>query len=165
MYSTIKCYNVNQTCIGLHEISTLSPYSETTCLPINEKNIFDAIKTTLQRLHGDYGMGCCLYGMTVKMFNPLTRIFIIRVHRGPHAFIASTLPFITNINGLNVKLTVLHLGGTIRSCLKFIMIHDRKKLDQLRKLCKDEAEWEEAKKILIECQQQFSGNDDTKEES
>ncbi|XP_067131708.1 ribonuclease P/MRP protein subunit POP5 [Centruroides vittatus] len=147
------------------EISTLDKISETTCLPINGRNILEAVKESLQRFHGDYGLGSCIYGMTIKMFNPLTRLFILRVHRGCHPFVASTLPFVNKINGLKVKLTVLHFAGTIRSCLKFIVVYDIKKLDELIKLCNDQDLMEKAKVIMKECQKQLTGDEDLQEET
>ena len=100
-------------------------------LPLKEKNLEQAIRDSVENLHGDYGLATIQAGFSIKLYNPATRVFIARVHRKFHSVLSSSLPFITAIGKLKVCIRTLHLSGTIRSALKFLVVYDREKLTEL----------------------------------
>lgn len=100
-------------------------------LPLKETVLREAILKSVADLHGDYGLASIQAGFSIKMYNPATRVFIARVHRKFHNVVSSSLPFITSIERLKVCIRTLHLSGTIRSALKFLIEYDQEKLAEL----------------------------------
>lgn len=100
-------------------------------LPLKETELKEAIRKSVQILHGDYGLASIQAGFSIKMYNPATRVFIVKVYRKFHNVISSSLPFITSIEKLKVCIRTLHLSGTIRSALKFLIKYDQEKLAEL----------------------------------
>lgn len=100
-------------------------------LPLKEKELKQAILDSVEMLHGDYGLACIQAGFSIKMYNPATRMFIVRVHRKFHSVLGSSFPFITSIGKIKLIIRTLRLTGTIRSALKFLINYDKEKLTEL----------------------------------
>lgn len=101
-------------------------------LPLKEKELKQAILDNVEELHGDYGVACIQAGFSIKMYNAGTRMFIARVHRKFHSIVGSSLPFITSVGKIKLEIRTLHLTGTIRKALQFLIKYDKEKLTELK---------------------------------
>lgn len=100
-------------------------------LQLRPKIFHDTLLNKIQHLHGDFGVAAVTNGFLTKYCNENTRIAIIRSRHGPHRFVTSSLPFITKIGTLDVKLNTLHVGATLKHSFKFILKHQRAYLDSM----------------------------------
>lgn len=126
-------------------------------IPLREKDLVQAIFSSVETLHGDFGVACIQAGFSIKMFNPATRIFIARVHRRFHSILGSSLPFITTIGKLKLCIRTLHLSGTIRSALKFLIKFDKEKLAEMVQTLELSSEMEsELNKVISKCHTRFA---------
>lgn len=97
-----------------------------------KSNIFhDTLINKIQQLHGDLGVAAVRSGFLTKYCNENTRIAIIRSRHGPHKFVTSSIPFITKIGKLDVRLNTLHVGATLKNSFQFIQKHQRTYLDTM----------------------------------
>ncbi|XP_070572976.1 ribonuclease P/MRP protein subunit POP5-like [Ptychodera flava] len=119
--------------------------------PVEEKVIYFTIKQAIERSHGDYGIGVTLSGLNVKYLNIYTRIVLIRVRRDFYKLLWSALPFIRSIEKKPCFIHTLHLGGTIRSCQKFLLKYSRQKLVVLLQKCKTPEERKAVQKSILSC--------------
>lgn len=85
----------------------------------------------IQQLHGDFGVAAIRNGFITKYCNENTRIALIRARHGPHRFVTSSIPFITKIDNLDVRLNTLHVGATLKHSFKFIQKHQKAYLDSM----------------------------------
>ena len=85
-------------------------------------------------------MGSVMTSLAVKHLNLNTGISIIRAKRGCHLMVQSALTFTTKIKDYNIMVHTLHIGGTIRTCQKFLIRHHQKQLASSLKLCKTKEE-------------------------
>ncbi|XP_026724709.1 ribonuclease P/MRP protein subunit POP5 [Trichoplusia ni] len=100
-------------------------------LELKPKIFHDTLLNKIQQMHGDFGVASVTNGFLTKYCNENTRIAIIRSRHGPHRFVTSSLPFITKIGKLDVKLHTLHVGATLKHTFKFIQKHQRAYLDSM----------------------------------
>ncbi|XP_059056976.1 ribonuclease P/MRP protein subunit POP5 [Achroia grisella] len=98
-------------------------------LYLKSRIFHESVMSKLQQLHGDFGIAAVRNGFLTKYCNDVTRIAIIRVRHGPHKYIITTLPFITKIGKLDMRLKTLHVGATLKHSFKFIQKHQRAYLD------------------------------------
>ncbi|XP_037302706.1 ribonuclease P/MRP protein subunit POP5-like [Manduca sexta] len=94
-------------------------------LKLKSKMFYETVLNKVQQLHGDYGVAAIRAGLLTRYCNEYTRIAILRVRHGPHMFVTSTLPFITKIGTLDVRLNTLHVSATLKHSFKFIQEHQR----------------------------------------
>ncbi|EEC07666.1 ribonuclease P/MRP protein subunit POP5, putative [Ixodes scapularis] len=117
-------------------------------LPVAEEDIYGSVRNAIQYLHGEFGVGVTRFHLTIKFFNPYTRVFLLRTRRGAHTLTLSALPFVTKIKDDAATLRVLKLAGTIRSCLKFLKKYDcAVMLDVLNRAVSAEAKRQAKEKI------------------
>uniref|UniRef100_A0A2A4KBI6 Ribonuclease P/MRP protein subunit POP5 n=1 Tax=Heliothis virescens TaxID=7102 RepID=A0A2A4KBI6_HELVI len=100
-------------------------------LHLKPKIFHDTLLNKIQLMHGDFGVAAITNGFLTKYCNENTRIAIIRSRHGPHRFVTSTLPFVTKIGKLDVRLNTLHVGATLKHSFKFIQKHQRAYLDRM----------------------------------
>ena len=108
----------------LAEIKTLSGKYPTSNEFIKE------FKAQLQELYGDYGLACLERGLHIKRYQQSDKSLIISVRRGSHAMALSTIPMITSINSQACKVSVVHLSGTMRKCMKVLKVKNIMSLRQ-----------------------------------
>ncbi|XP_071161338.1 ribonuclease P/MRP protein subunit POP5-like [Mytilus edulis] len=106
----------------------------------SQMDFLRCLKDTVSKYHGDYGTGSIMTSLFVKYFNPDTGIIIIRVKRGCHLMIQSTLTFMTKVKDCEVMLHTVHIGGTLKSCQKFLIRYHQKQLATSLKQCKTKEE-------------------------
>ncbi|CAH1645904.1 unnamed protein product [Spodoptera littoralis] len=100
-------------------------------LELKPKIFHNTVLSKIQQMYGDFGVAAVTNGFLTKYCNEHTRIAIIRSRHGPHRFVTSSLPFITKIGNLDVRLNTLHVGATLKHCFKFIQKHQRAYLDTM----------------------------------
>eukprot|EP00117_Sycon_ciliatum_P021544 scpid78794/ scgid18850/ Ribonuclease P/MRP protein subunit POP5 len=100
---------------------------------LSSKRMVEELRKAVQCLHGDYGLGCVLRSLHVKYLNVQTNIAIIRISRDYYKLLLSALPLMKKLRDIECSIKVLHLGGTIRSCQRFLIAHNRKYLQECLK--------------------------------
>ncbi|XP_013383298.1 ribonuclease P/MRP protein subunit POP5 [Lingula anatina] len=90
-----------------------------------ERLVFKAVQKEVQDLHGDYGQGVLMGSFSVSYLNPDTNMVMIRAGRDYHRLVGSALPLVKKIGHQEAFLRTIHLGGTIRSCQKFLIKHNK----------------------------------------
>lgn len=108
-------------------ISPVVPEHKPLCL--KSKIFHETLLKKIQQLHGDFGVAAIRNGFLTKYCNENTRIAIIRARHGPHRFVTSSLPFITKLDKLDVRINTLHVGATLKHSFMFIQKHQRAYLD------------------------------------
>uniref|UniRef100_A0A8C3FXE6 Ribonuclease P/MRP protein subunit POP5 n=1 Tax=Chrysemys picta bellii TaxID=8478 RepID=A0A8C3FXE6_CHRPI len=109
---------------------------------IDERAVSAAAKDAVARTHGDYGLACCSISFTVKYLNAYTGIVLLRCRKDFYRLLWSALPFVTYLENRNQRYScffnTLHVGGTIRTCQKFLVQYNRKQLLLLLHNCTSE---------------------------
>ncbi|XP_029212568.2 ribonuclease P/MRP protein subunit POP5-like [Acropora millepora] len=115
---------------------------------INENSIYAKVKEAVQEFHGDYGVACLARYLKVKYVNPITGMVFIGCSRDYYRMLWSAITFIRNLSGRLCTFQVLHVGGTLRSCQRFLIRHNRNKLLQSFQQCKTKGERRRVKKSI-----------------
>lgn len=105
--------------IGKEEVST----------KFSDVSLSEAIISKIQQLYGDFGVATIRQGFSTKYCNEHTKVAIIRVRRGPHKFVTSSIPCIKHINKRNVVINTLYVGASIRQCFIFLKNYQQKHFD------------------------------------
>ena len=87
----------------------------------------EQIKNAIQTNFGDFHFGriVCSGSLCIKYFNPLTGIFLVRCFREDLHELGFCLSTIRILDGELCKIESVHVGGTIRSCLKSLLSFHR----------------------------------------
>uniref|UniRef100_A0A1A8EYY5 Ribonuclease P/MRP protein subunit POP5 n=1 Tax=Nothobranchius korthausae TaxID=1143690 RepID=A0A1A8EYY5_9TELE len=124
-------------------------------LLLNDQAVAAAVKAAVARMHGDYGAALCSIRFHVKYLNAHTGIVFLRFPKSCYKLLWSALPFITHINsrGQNIPcfLNCLHVGGTIRTCQKFLIRYNTQQLHQMLPKCKNEGEKQQIRQAILGC--------------
>ncbi|CAH1801199.1 unnamed protein product [Owenia fusiformis] len=98
---------------------------------INVKTLRYQIGQAIQTLHGTYGRGLLQQSLKVNYINTYTNTVLIRGKRGAHKLLWSAITTIKKIGNFDCFFRLIHLGGTIRSCQKSLIQHNKKRLAQI----------------------------------
>ncbi|XP_076020824.1 ribonuclease P/MRP protein subunit POP5 [Genypterus blacodes] len=124
-------------------------------LLLNDRAVREAVKAAVARIHGDYGAALCSIRFSVKYLNAYTGIVMLRFPKSCYKLLWSALPFITSIENQWQKipcfLNCLHIGGTIRTCQKFLIRYNTKQLQRMLPKCKNEEERIEIRRSILNC--------------
>ncbi|XP_019718023.1 ribonuclease P/MRP protein subunit POP5 [Hippocampus comes] len=124
-------------------------------LLLNDKAIAAAVKEVVARIHGDYGAAMCSLRFSVKYLNTQTGMVFLRFPKMSYKLLWSALPFITSIDTRWKKipcfLNCLHVGGTIRTCQKFLIRYNTQQLHRMLPNCQNEEEKEKIRKAILSC--------------
>ncbi|XP_019394757.1 PREDICTED: ribonuclease P/MRP protein subunit POP5 [Crocodylus porosus] len=122
---------------------------------IHERAVTAAAKGALARAHGDYGLACCSIAFTVKYLNAYTGVVLLRCRKDFYRLLWSALPLVTHLESRGQRhpcfFHTLHVGGTIRSCQKFLIQYNRRQLVMLLNSCTNKEERESIQKSLLGC--------------
>ncbi|GFT63025.1 hypothetical protein NPIL_685511 [Nephila pilipes] len=125
-------------------------------LPLKLFVLKQAINDSVNELHGDFGIACIQARFIIKVFNPITRIVVLRVDRRFHSVLSTSLPLVTSAGKLKFTIRTLHLSGTIRCALDFLVNYDKQKLCQLVQKHDISAEdQQELSAIIANCEQKL----------
>uniref|UniRef100_A0A096LV81 Ribonuclease P/MRP protein subunit POP5 n=1 Tax=Poecilia formosa TaxID=48698 RepID=A0A096LV81_POEFO len=132
-------------------------------LKLDDRAVAGSVKAAVARTHGDYGAALCSIRFCVKYLNAHTGIVFLRFHKGFYKLLWSALPFITSIECrgqiIPCFLNCLHVGGTIRTCQKFLIRYNTRQLHQMLPKYKNKVE--EKRKIqeaILSCSLTGGGN-------
>lgn len=95
----------------------------------SDYSLVHAVNEKVQQLFGDFGVAAIRAGLSTKYVNAHTKIGVIRVRRGPHKFVASSLPCIKHIDDRPVIVNTLYMGASIRQCFLFLRTYQQKQFD------------------------------------
>ncbi|NWX14359.1 POP5 protein, partial [Aegotheles bennettii] len=91
----------------------------------------------------------------VKYLNAYTGTVLLRCRKDSHRLLCSALPFVRQLESRNQRypcaLNTLHVGGTIRTCQKFLIQYNRRQLLMLLQNCTNEEERRSIEKSLLSC--------------
>uniref|UniRef100_A0A8C2J972 Ribonuclease P/MRP protein subunit POP5 n=1 Tax=Cyprinus carpio TaxID=7962 RepID=A0A8C2J972_CYPCA len=107
---------------------------------LEDRSIYNTLRAAVKRAHGDYGSALFNIGVIVKYLNAHTGVVLIRSRKKHYRLIWSALSFITCIENrgqmVQCFLNCLHVGGTIRTCQKFLVKYNRQQLHRMLPDCK-----------------------------
>ncbi|KFQ71598.1 Ribonuclease P/MRP protein subunit POP5, partial [Phaethon lepturus] len=91
----------------------------------------------------------------VKYLNAYTGTVLLRCRKDSYRLLCSALPFVRQLENRNQRypcsLNTLHVGGTIRTCQKFLIQYNRRQLLTLLQNCTNEEERRCIQKSLLSC--------------
>ena len=93
---------------------------------LNGGYLFRLFQNALEAQIGDWGMGCLQQSFSVKYYNAFTGLLILRVARDHYRLVWGCLRHFNSIKQKRCTIKCLHVGGTIRSCQKQAIIHNRR---------------------------------------
>ncbi|NXU02725.1 POP5 protein, partial [Buphagus erythrorhynchus] len=146
---------------------------------IEDRALGLAVRDAIARVHGDYGLACCSISFTgagetggpgvrgpcgsahpcvcpaVKYLNAYTGTVLLRCRKDSYRLLCSALPFVRSLESRAHRypcfLNTLHVGGTIRTCQKFLIQYNRTQLLRLLQNCTNEEERQCVQKSLLSC--------------
>ncbi|XP_051525961.1 ribonuclease P/MRP protein subunit POP5 [Myxocyprinus asiaticus] len=122
---------------------------------LDERGIYHTVRAAVDRAHGDYGSALVNLAFSVKYLNALTGVVLIRCRKANYQLIWSAIPFITYLEnrGQRVQcfINCLHVGGTIRTCQKFLARYNRQQLHRMLLDCKTDDERQEIRRAILSC--------------
>ncbi|KAK6476365.1 UNVERIFIED_CONTAM: hypothetical protein FKN15_067506 [Acipenser sinensis] len=136
----------------LCEVSFADPRSRQ-CL--EERAIFSAVRDAIARAHGDYGAACCAVSFAVKYLNAYTGILLLRCRKEHYRLLWSALPFIIHLESRGqrqpCRISSIHVGGTIRTCQRFLIRYNRQQLLRMLPGCQSEEERASVHRAVLSC--------------
>ncbi|KAK9915984.1 hypothetical protein WJX75_006970 [Coccomyxa subellipsoidea] len=99
---------------------------------LTEANIQSVLRESIALNFGDYGLGICLASQQVKYYNPLTNLCIVRCGREQYKGVLASMTTITTFRYRTVMMHLLHNGGTLASCQRAAIDHNRAVLQNMR---------------------------------
>ncbi|KAB1255271.1 Ribonuclease P/MRP protein subunit POP5 [Camelus dromedarius] len=121
-------------------------------LSLEDRVLGGLVRDTIARMHGTFGAAACSIGFAVRYLNAYTGIVLLRCRKEFYRLVWSALPFITCLENKGHRypcfLNTLHVGGTIRTCQKFLIQYNRRQLLILLQNCTDEGEREAIQKSV-----------------
>ncbi|XP_067268666.1 ribonuclease P/MRP protein subunit POP5 [Pseudorasbora parva] len=119
------------------------------------KAIYKTVQAAVNRAHGDYGSAQFNIGVIVKYLNAQTGVVFIRCRKSQYRLIWSALAFVTCLETRGQSIpcffNCLHVGGTIRTCQKFLVKYNRHQLNRMLLDCKNDAEKQEVRRAILSC--------------
>ncbi|KAM9744359.1 ribonuclease P/MRP protein subunit POP5 [Menidia menidia] len=124
-------------------------------LLLDDRAVLLAVRAAVERMHGDYGAALCSIRFSVKYLNAHTGIVFLRFPKKCYKLLWSALPFITHLESRGKRipcfLNCLHVGGTIRTCQKFLIRYNAKQLQRMLPECKNEEEKQQIRRAILSC--------------
>ncbi|XP_031804561.1 ribonuclease P/MRP protein subunit POP5 [Sarcophilus harrisii] len=140
---------------------------------LEERALFGLVRDAVARAHGAFGAAACAVAFTVKYLNAYTGVVLLRCRKDFYQLLWSALPFITHLENKGQRFpcffNTLHVGGTIRTCQKFLIQYNRRQLLILLRNCPDGEERESIRKSVMSCsleeqqEDEFSGSGSEKD--
>ncbi|XP_015130896.2 ribonuclease P/MRP protein subunit POP5 isoform X2 [Gallus gallus] len=92
---------------------------------------------------------------TVKYLNAYTGTVLLRCRKDFQRLLSSALPLVRHLEGRGQRfpcaLRTLHVGGTIRTCQKFLIQYNRRQLLLLLRSCTNEEERRSVRQAVLSC--------------
>lgn len=97
-----------------------------------EQVLLGVVRDSLAACFGDAGCGSALASLQVKYCNPVTGLVVLRCGREEHRAVWGAVTLLGSVRGRLVLPRLLHVGGTLRSCVRAALRHDLAALQGLR---------------------------------
>lgn len=85
-------------------------------------NILNAVRSSIAQNFGDLAMGQVSSSLACKLWSPALSLCLIRCERSFFRTAWAAITLLTTVHAPvdvgNIRITVIHIGGTIRSCQK-----------------------------------------------
>jgi len=88
---------------------------------VSSRGLYFAVRSGVERYFGDTGIAACTQSLAVKYYSPELRLAIVRAPREAFQIVSATASLVTNIRDSKVRfvrVSTIHVGGTIRSTQK-----------------------------------------------
>ncbi|XP_048860419.1 ribonuclease P/MRP protein subunit POP5 [Brienomyrus brachyistius] len=135
---------------------------------LDERAVYTAVKAAVCRAHGDYGAALSSISFAVKYVNAHTGVVFLRCRKKYYRLIWSALAFITSLDSRGKKIpcffNCLHVGGTIRTCQKFLIRYNTEQLHRMLPRCRNEAERLEVQRAVQSCSLKCSRREEEEED-
>ncbi|MEE6523553.1 hypothetical protein FKM82_022526, partial [Ascaphus truei] len=122
---------------------------------ISQGLILHNVKEAVARTHGDFGAAACAISLSVKYLNAYTGTVLLRCRKDFYQLLWSSLPFITSLDNRGQRcpcfINTLHVGGTIRTCQKFLIQYNKKQLLRLLQNCTNHEERKAIQQSIASC--------------
>ncbi|KAM8961508.1 ribonuclease P/MRP protein subunit POP5 isoform 2-T2 [Pelodytes ibericus] len=122
---------------------------------ISQGMILYNVRDALNRTHGDFGAAACSVSLSVKYLNAYTGIILLRCRKDFYQLLWSSLPFITSLENRGQRypcfINTLHVGGTIRTCQKFLIQYNKEQLHLLLNNCTNDEERRKIRRSIASC--------------
>uniref|UniRef100_A0ABK0M568 Ribonuclease P/MRP protein subunit POP5 n=1 Tax=Rattus norvegicus TaxID=10116 RepID=A0ABK0M568_RAT len=114
-------------------------------LSLDDRVLGGLVRDTIARVHGAFGAAACSVGFAVRYLNAYTGVVLLRCRKDFYQLVWSALPFITCLENKGHRYScffnTLHVGGTIRTCQKFLIQYNRRQLLVLLQNYTDEVQF------------------------
>ncbi|KAG7444771.1 uncharacterized protein BT62DRAFT_951818 [Guyanagaster necrorhizus] len=111
---------------------------------LEAKQIWAALRESIQKHFGDVGWGSVSHSLTVKYFSPTTSICIIRVARDHHRVARGGVTLLDSIEGIRIVPYVIDISGTIKHAQLSAIEHNRKVIAQYRARAQTSASYQDS---------------------
>ncbi|KAM4809502.1 ribonuclease P/MRP protein subunit POP5 [Rhinophrynus dorsalis] len=132
---------------------------------ISQGTVLYNVREAIARTHGDFGAAACSTSLSVKYLNAYTGIILLRCRKDFYQLLWTSIPFITSLDNRGQRcpcfINTLHVGGTIRSCQKFLIQYNKNQLQLLLKNCTNAEERQAIQKSIASCSLQAVEETDT----
>lgn len=118
---------------------------------INERDIYTTLNKEVSTLHGEYAIASLKNtpGFAVRYLDSNSGIVLIRCQRSLLKIMQSSIVFVKKIGREEAFLQTIHVGGTVRSSLKFLLRYHRSLLPQLLMECKTEEDKKRVQAAIV----------------
>eukprot|EP00055_Hartaetosiga_balthica_P014563 m.80529 g.80529 ORF g.80529 m.80529 type:complete len:142 (-) comp8623_c1_seq1:826-1251(-) len=103
---------------------------------INQKFLKKELLTEVRHQHGDFGVGSVQASFAVKYYCDTTKHCIVRCAREFQGIVRTSLQRVNRVQEYPCSIRIHHEAGTIRSCQKALVKHNKKHLRYLLANCK-----------------------------
>ncbi|XP_028857198.1 ribonuclease P/MRP protein subunit POP5 [Denticeps clupeoides] len=122
---------------------------------LEERAVHQAVRSAVARSHGDYGAALLQLGFSVKYVNGPTGVVLLRCRKSHYRLVWSAVTFISSIESRRRKVqcsfNCIHVGGTIRTCQKFLARYSTQQLHRMLPECKTDEERLEVRRAVMSC--------------
>ncbi|XP_065209166.1 ribonuclease P/MRP protein subunit POP5 [Planococcus citri] len=101
-------------------------------------DLYKTVLSKVQKLHGDYGLAAVKTGFLCKYCNESTGVAILKMRHGPHRFVCTVIPLITELGKEPVQLQTIRITATLHQAFIHLKIHQEKELEKIWNCVKDE---------------------------
>lgn len=84
--------------------------------PLSPPSLIRLLRTSIEENFGDIGAGRAQPGLAVKFCCPHLGLALVRAHRDVYRLVWSAATAITAVHGDAARISVVHVGATIRQC-------------------------------------------------
>lgn len=111
--------------------------SDATVSSLSPRAIHHALRTSIESNFGDIGAGRAVPSLAVKFWSPHLGLAVVRAHRDFYETVWAAATLLTSIapntSHTNLaRVSVIHVGATIRSCQKSALIYSERLIMAVR---------------------------------